>query len=949
MSESILLTKLYIPPLRPGLIRRPRLLEMLDNALQHRLTLLSAPAGFGKTTLLSDWAHHVEAPVTWVTLDQGDNEPARFLSYLVAALHRIDAGTGHELEGILQGMRTSPVRAPEDGWDDGAHPQGRVSAWVEQALVRLINELLAVPGPFVLVLDDYHLISSPSVHEMVRFLLDHLPPPLHVIVSSRADPPLSLSRWRGRGHLNELRTADLRFTQQEVAAYLGGMAGLALSASEIAAIEARTEGWITGLQMAALSMRDRDTRSIGAFIDAFAGSNRYVLDYLTDEVLSHQPRDVQRFLLCTSVVERFTGALCDALLADAVDDLRLPAGEGGEPVDSQQVIKYLDRSNLFVVSLDDRREWYRYHRLFGELLQRRLRATEPELEATLLQRASAWHERQGTVADAVRYAIAAHDVERVVRLIEHNIGPMLDRGELTVLARWLEVLPDEQVAARPWLGVAYAWILAYAGRLDDAEALLRRIEASPAYAPSDAAGAQAEADAALSGHLSAIRAYAAWEAGEHARAARLAQAALAELRPEDRLARGLAAGSLGAALLELGDLVGAECALREAIDLVGTETHIGLLAVPSLADTLARQGRLVDAAAVCRTVLDYDERYVVRDGAWLPATGNTFGMMSIVLRRWNELDAAAEMARQGVRLGEQWGQADTMTFCAIQLAYNLAALGDAQGAREAVERAGRIAASVSTWFTDIVESTAARIGLSLGDTAAAERWARARAPFDDPPSYRAAQTHELYAWLLLAQGQLPEARAILEPLFPLFEAARADGQLVGLLALYALVLEGQGEQDAAAAALVRTAAMAAPERQVRVFLDLGAPMQRLLARVAESDPSLEPVRSLLAAFAALPHGSASADVEGGRSPARAVTEDVLGPLPAVIEALTEREHEVLDLIAAGLTNREIGERLYIAAGTVKAHTASIYSKLDVHSRTQAVARAQALGILTIPG
>ncbi|MBN1639957.1 MAG: AAA family ATPase, partial [Anaerolineae bacterium] len=870
MSEPILMTKLYIPPVRPGLIRRPRLLERLDEALHYRLTLISAPAGFGKTTLLSDWVHQVRAPVAWISLDEGDNNAARFLAYLVAALQGVSEGVGRDVQEALQAFLTSPtLHAPEPG--------GGMGVWWEQALVRLLNQLVTVADPFVLVLDDYHLISAQAVHDVMRFLLAHLPSQMHLVISSRVDPPLSLSRWRGRGQLNELRTADLRFTAQEVAAFFGGMAGLALTLDEIRAIEARTEGWIVGLQMAALSMRDQDTHGIAGFIDEFAGSHRYVLDYLTDEVLQRQPKDVQAFLLCASVLDRFTAPLCDALLGEPIAGQEEEArGESGL-ADSQQMLEYLDRSNLFVVALDDRREWYRYHHLFRELLQQRLRRAQPELLPSLQQRASVWHEANGAIGDAVRYAVAAGDVERVAYLVEHNIAAVLDRGQLTTLAHWLDDLPEVDVYARPWLCVAYAWVLTYAGQLDEAEALLQRAEASAAHAQGTSLDESLGGQEAIEGHAAAIRAYAAWVAGEHGIAVRRAQAALARLRDQDHTARGLASVSLGAALLELGDLARAADALREAIRLAGSESHIGLLAIPTLADVLIRQGYLAEAAALCRTVLGYDERYVVREGPWLPAAAITFGMMSTILYRWNEVEAAAEMARQGVRLAEQWGHADSITFCSIHLGHSLAALGDVKGANETFARARQVADTVSEWFGEIVDVYAAQANLLRGDMADAVQWVEQRGlRADTPLSVGSIYDHRLYAHLLLAQGRAAEALEVVAQLRQLLEATGSTGMLIHALALRALGLEMQGERDAALEALAQALSIAEPEGEVRAFVDLGEPMQRLLARARGRDPTSAFVVQLLAAFASAQTRGAVAQTRGAVAQTRGAVAQTRG-------------------------------------------------------------------------
>jgi LuxR family maltose regulon positive regulatory protein len=934
MSSPILKTKLYIPPLRSVVVRRPRLVACLDAALQYKLTLISAPAGFGKTTLLSEWVHARDFPVAWISLDEGDNDPERFTRYLIAALQEIAPEVGRE---ALEALHAAQLPLP--GYAERVPPDGeseleRLPPWLEMALVGLINELDALSETFVLVLDDYHLITAPHVHEALRFYLHHQPSHAHLVVSSRADPPLALSRLRGRGQLNELRAADLRFTQEEAAAFFRQVTGQSVAAQDVAAIGARTEGWAVGLQMAALSMQDQDAHDMAGFVDAFTGSHRYVLDYLTDEVLLRQPEHVQRFLLRTSVLDRLTASLCAALFRDeGPSDAGLATSHG-----SQRILEYLDRSNLFVVPLDDLREWYRYHQLFRGLLQRRLDRTDAPLVPLLYRRASTWFEQQGQTVEAVRYAVQAADTERVARLIEHNIPAILDQGELPALARWLNALPQEELCARPWLCVAYAWTLAYAGALDDAESLLHAAEAA-------ASGPSSVGLPAIDGHLAAIRTYAAWVAGDHLRAVEQGRVALERAQDEGRVVRGFAATALGSALAECGDLLGAEKALTEAIELAGQNTHVGLLAVAGLSYVLVRQGRLAQAERVCRDALgDMVEAGSAR-AARLPAAGSTMGNLSAVLRERNELGEAARLAEQGMHLGERWGQADTITFCAMQLAEARQAMGDEEGASAALDRARQVARRVSPWFEAIIDLTQAEFDLSRGDVDAAARWARDagldRRDLDDLRDY---QSCHFSAALSLAQGGTERALALLDAMATATEAAGAYGLLISVLALQALALHQQGSDREGLGTLARALRLAEPEGFVRSFVAKGAPMRELLELAQDRQAAPGYVARLLRAFAPWAgQGPVTASVAVGpqhtSSPGQVAAR--------LVEPLSDRELEVLELLAMGMTNREIGERLYIAPGTVKAHTASIYGKLDVHSRMQAVARAHELGILPL--
>src|SRR5437588_3044764 len=438
MLTSILATKLYLPRLRPNVVSRPRLLERLNAGLQRKLILISAPAGFGKTTLIREWVEGIERPIAWLSLDEGDNDPTRFLTYFVAALQTIAATLGEGVLGVLQSPQPPPT---------------------ESILTALLNEITTLPDQFVLVLDDYHVIDAKPVDMVLTYLVEHLPPQMHLVIATREDPQLPLARLRARSHLTEVRAADLRFTASEAAAFLNQVMGLSLSAEDIAALEDHTEGWIAGLQLAALSMQGH--QDVPGFIRAFAGDHRYIVDYLVAEVLERQPEGVRSFLLQTAILDRLSGSLCDAVTGQEEGNARLEA---------------LERGNFFVVPLDDQRHWYRYHHLFAEVLSARLMAEQPAQVATLHRHASAWYEQHGSVADAIRHALAAEDFGRVADLVELAVPAMArSRQEATVLG-WLKALPDELVHCRPVLSVDYAGALLSSGQLEGVEARLRDAE-----------------------------------------------------------------------------------------------------------------------------------------------------------------------------------------------------------------------------------------------------------------------------------------------------------------------------------------------------------------------------------------------------------------------------------------------------------------------------------------
>jgi len=568
VSLTLLSTKLRIPLRLRALVPRPRLLTRLEEGLAARLILVSAPAGFGKTTLLAQWLHgrQAEPPmrVAWLSLDREDDDPARFLVYLVAALQTLEPRLA---EGLLPALR-SPEPPP-----------------VESLLAVLVNDAAALlgQGRSLLILDDYHAIQDPAIHGILSFLLDHLPPAVGLVVAGRADPPIPLSRLRGQGQLVELRDGDLRFTAGEAAAFLNEVMGLALSAADVAALEARTEGWITGLQLAALSLRGREPERIPAFLQEFAGSHRFVLDYLLEEVLQQQPPGIQAFLLQTSILERLCGALCEAV----VGGRGLVDWESG-----QAVLEYLEANHLFILSLDEERCWYRYHRLFADLLRVRLPRLGPTLglpsPAELHRRASAWYETEGLTGEAIAHALAAGDGERAANLVTDVGLDLLVRGELTTLLGWLEALHDDVVRARPWLCIYHAWALALSGCPEPAEARLQDAAAVDSNLLAGEAG----------GHAAAIRAYMAAHAGDAAAAVELARRSLDLLPAKERTVRSVVAFTLAGVHRVRGDLEAATRALVEASTLgrEGGNLHLAVSALCQLAALEMEGGRLHSAA-----------------------------------------------------------------------------------------------------------------------------------------------------------------------------------------------------------------------------------------------------------------------------------------------------------------------------------------------------------------
>jgi LuxR family maltose regulon positive regulatory protein len=884
--DPLLSTKLHPSRARPKLVARPRLIESLTRDPGRRLTLLSAPAGFGKTTLLNEWTRGQArdgASVAWVSLDEGDNDPVRFLSYLVAALRR----TGEE--GFGEGVLAA-LRSPEP-------PR------MEVVLGALINELAELSGEIAIILDDYHAIDSESVHRIVTFLLERLPEGVHLVISGRVDPPLPLARLRARGQMTEPHAADLRFTLEETSAFLGDAMGLELSADDVAALEGVTEGWIAALQLAALSMSKR--KDIPGFIRSFSGGHRDVFDFLAEEVLERQTERVQSFLLETSILGSLSGPLCDAL-----------TGRN----DGQHTLERLERENLLVVPLDDERCWYRYHHLFADFLRGRL---TPERLAPLHLRASEWYEGSGLVAEAVGHALSAGDHERAARLMERGIGQTWYRGEVVTLLGWLRKLPKETMLRRPLLLVWYAAALMLVGRLDGVESLLREAEG--------AVGADGVAPQHLLATAAAVRSLHARLRGDPPSAIEHARRALA-LLPEDNLdPRPFAAISLAQAYQAAGDLEAAITAFTEAGALGRAAGHdyVALSAMASQAHLQLARGRLREANDILRRALGFAAE---RGSELLPAMGSVRIGMGELCYEWDDLEAAARHLTEGVELAGRTGDFEILMWGHVALSQVRWARGDAEGALAAAREAERVAQSSGTDHA-IVDAAVwkARLYLMSGDLAAASSEQERAAGAGEVRRYSRELERIILARLLVARNESDEALRLLAQLH---ETAQTTGRTIEILALQALALQAKGEKERAASTLAEALVLAEPEGYVRTFVDEGPPMAELLSGVLEArqrgrlDPPVPAhyLRKLLAALERDATGAAS-------------------PVAGLPEPLSERELEVLQLIAAGKTNRRIASELFVSVGTVKTHINNLYRKLDAHSRTQALARARDLKLL----
>jgi LuxR family maltose regulon positive regulatory protein len=874
------------------------------------LTVVCTPAGFGKTTLLGEWARRSRRPAAWLSLDDGDNDPARFWRYVAAALDQVRPGVV-ELVAPLLGGPQPPLEA---------------------VATAVINELMvsSAESAVTLVLDDYHLIEAPAVHASVVFLLDRLPPGLRLVLASRADPPLPLARLRGRGQLAELRAADLRFTLAETAAFLREATGVDLPAGSVAKLWDRTEGWAVGVQLAALSLRGHADPA--GFVGTFAGSHRYVLDYLTQEVLARQPERAVGFLMETSILERLSGPLCDAVTGRT---------------DSQQELEQAERANLFVVPLDEVRGWWRYHHLFADLLRARLEQTRPDRVPELHRAAAAWYEAHGFADDAIRHALAAGEVAWAARLVEEHVEALLRRSEGATLGRWLSALPAESVSSRTRLCLAEAVAAVVRSQPDAVEPLLAAAER--AWAASGEEPHEPSVGRALSvlanvpASIAFLHAEAARLRGDAARAVACDQQALSHLGESDWLLSSHVAWNLAVADWLSGRPGQAERALAEVVAArrAAGEGYLAIRVAYDLGQVRRAQGRLGAALATYREGLETTGEA----GPQLPYVGMAHIGLAEVLYERDELPAGHRHVTQGLALCQQLAYTQPLATGLGLLARIRQAQGDLAGALEAIGEAERIPLSPQVVaLHNPVPVWRARLLLANGEVAEAARWADGRGiGVTDEPSYPHEGEYLVLARVRLAQQKPDQALTLLGWLHSQAEAQGRTGSVVEVRALQALALAAGGDQAAGLSALAEALVVAAPEGYVRVFVDEGAPMARLLGR--------------LAAARRTGHGAPSADVpppymvqlarafqpRGALHVARTTPEAAGGA--ELVEPLSDRELQVLRLLAAGKSNQQIADELVVVIDTVKKHVGHILDKLGAANRTQAVARARAVGLL----
>jgi LuxR family maltose regulon positive regulatory protein len=887
-------TKLFVPPLGSTWISRKRLIQRMDEGFQRRLILISAPAGFGKTTLLVDWVHQRKIPVAWFSVDKADNDPLWFLTYVISGLRKLKSGTGKSALEMLQSPQPPPVEA---------------------ILINLINDVIQIRTDFALVIDDYHLVDARPVHDMIAFLHENQPEQMHMILSTRADPPLPLSRVRSQNQLTELRAADLSFTSEETSRFYNTHLNLKLSPADLELLEKRTEGWIAGLQLAALSLQGREDTS--GFLTRLKGDNRYIADYLTEEVLDRQPGHLRNFLLQTSILEQLSGPLCDAVT---------------QKKNSRQVLNNLEKANLFVIPLDDERRWYRYHHLFEDLLKQRLHQQQGDLVSELHDRASQWFAKNGFKNEAVDHAFASQNNTLAAQLIEEIAEIYWDHGRESRLFGWLKKLPDKIINADPKLCIFHARELLKSGFPDKAETMLQTADQLLALTAISSPDKEA-----LQGRIAAMRAYEALLTGDVSRNIHFSKRALKLLPQRDLIWRSVASANLGFAysIIGAGDLAKAQRAFSEAKKICEAAGNIyyDIFVGNCLGTAMLWRGRLDEAEDMCRKSMNLANKHGI---AQTGTVGSLHSTLGTVLCERSEFDKGIRRINKGIELCQQGRDPVNLAACRMGLWRALMQRGDIAGVLGVTQDLNEQARAfrLPYWITNSISALNAIIWLGGGDLEAAVKWAQKRGLSVDG---KLGNLHELenYALvhILLAQNRLDEADHLL---LRMIEDAKAGDRIIMMIDMHLQrVLIFKRKEDTAAAlkelklalSLVRTGG------PTTVFVTKGKPMAELLEEFIDIHKR--------------DHGDTKADVS--LSLAKKLLSMIIAGTPPIaqgqVDSISERELEVLHLISAGLSNKEIAEKLFISLNTVKTHTKNINSKLNVTNRTKAVVRAKELGIL----
>lgn len=899
MTDTLLATKIHIPPHRTNLVNRQALIQRLNDGISqnHRLTLISAPAGYGKSTLLSEWVSQLDLPVAWLSLEKEENTPTRFWNYFGAALDTIShlrkAGIS---EALFQALLS---------------PQPPL---MDVLLTNLINELSKLTTGALLVLDDMHVITEGKIHHDLIFLIDHLPHTvnsLHLVVASRMDPPWPLARWRAHGEINEIRTRDLRFALDEVNSFLQNIMGLTLTTEHISELEERTEGWIAGLQMAALSMQS--SQDIAGFLQGFTGSHRFVLDYLLDEVFAQLEPKVLDFLLKTSILDRLCDSLCNTVT---------------QYQDCQATLLHLEKANMFLIALDDERRWYRYHHLFSDLLRNQLNQKNHDLVPELHHRASEWYWRNHYLFEAINHAIEASDYELAADIVEHNIIAFKDHGKLPEIVHWLEMFPDTFLCTRPWLCVAKSWVLAYLGNSEQTRVLLKMAER--AIIDSETT----ETSNHIRGHIAAIHCYLLLFDDEIALCIQKGYEALACLPETDHQTRISTFVTLSSALRLEGNLLGAMAVLEEAVTLSRKleTTPMTIRALCALSAIQAARGSLSESIATLKEAIRLSER-VNSDGKLIqpPAVSIAYIRLGDILYRRNNVERALEYVQMGVKLAEKWGMANAIWEGYRTLAGIVTSQGDYGAANQAIQQAEDAYEKISASAKNTTDAFQAELWLAQGNIDAAAGWVDQQGlTVDTPVQLWDLDRLSTFVHVLLAQNNIDGALKLLLQMLALAEKASEVGSIIAFSIDTALAYQKLGRDTEATEALIRAVRVGEMESYIRIFIDHGQSLRPLLREIISRGVAVGYVKKLLSEIDKKPGGE---------------KQDQSTPPRQLVEPITEREIEVLRLLESSLSSVEISRELYLSVNTVRTHIRNIYSKLGAHRRIEAIQKAKELKLI----
>ena len=892
MIAPFIVTKIQIPSIRSEYVERPRLLQHLNAGLECKLILVSASTGFGKTTLISEWLRKCGRPVAWLSLDELDNDPFRFLTYFIRAIQTVKPEVG---DALLDNLHASKP--------------GSFSLVSADFLDALIQEISGIENDFILTIDDFHVITNTIIQDFILYLLNNQPENMLSVISTRADPPLPLGRMRARRQMHEVRASDLRFTPWEATEFLNDRMGLTLTEQDVITLENRTEGWIAGLQLAALSMQGKSNKQ--QFIENLAGSNRFISDYLVEEVLDKQPPAIREFLLKSSILEKLNAGICNDLLGRD---------------DSQAVLTYLEQSNLFLQSLDNERYWYRYHHLFADLLRNKLRQTHATQIVALHRCASQWFEKNLMIDEAISHALTTNDFEQVIQLVKGRAFSMLDSGELTTLLGWLDSIPQELISPQPLMSIFYAWALAYTDQLNRAEEYLLKAEnALPDFSEPDNPQYKQEY---ILGYIAAIRVLISKNKGAMSLAVEFANEALKYLPDQDYKTRCYVAQTLGNALLFVGNLEAASQALQTAIEICHKIDDINRT-IHVLCDLAGLQwmlGQLHASEASCREALHLAESNFNGE-RHSSGADIAHARLSRILLEWNNAESALRHVEQGLALSKQRGQADIQFFCLVTLAEIQMSNKDAQGAVLTFQKAKPKSGSGAAWHTALLEQFEAEALFSQGDLVAAERWLQKLGwKIGDEIPEGQANAFEFVARILTAKQEYSAALNLLDHLFFQEQTKGVKAFVLLILISQAIAWQSQGDEERALAALNQALTQAEPEGYIRTFTDRGTPIRDLLQKAVERGMHVQYAHRLLAVL------NNSGTAISSTKP----------DMTNNVELFSERELEVLRLINADLTAPEIANKLIISPNTVRTHIKSIYRKLNAHSRHEAIMQARIL-------